>query len=218
MSQQTKLLIGTPAYNSLIHTDYFHSIMSYTRIPDMVFSVVTLGNDSLITRARNKIFSIFLNNDFDYLLFLDADIMLLAAELLKLFKHKKDIIGAPVRLKDPTRIIYNVGNILDDSQKPLIKVDRVGSAVMLISKKLALDIKDYCEKNKYYYYNNPDYSRGDKVLQDKDKIYDVFKVGVDNEEYLSEDYWFCKLVRELKYDIFVDISCKTVHNGMVSIE
>ena len=212
-----KLLIGTPAYNSLVHTDYLHSIISYTQIKDVQFSVLTLGNESLITRARNKIFSVFVKTEFDYLLFLDADIMFPATELVKLFSHNKDLIGAPVRLKDPNRVVFNFGKILDDSQKPLLEVDRIGNAIMLISKKLALDVVNYCEESGDYYYNNPNYSRGDEVLSDKDKVYDVFKVGVKNNEYLSEDYWFCALVRELGYKIFIDISCQTIHNGVVSL-
>jgi len=212
-----KLLIGTPAYNSLVHTDYLHSIISYTQIKDVQFSVLTLGNESLITRARNKIFSVFVKSEFDYLLFLDADIMFPATELIKLFSHNKDLIGAPVRLKDPNRVVFNFGKILDDSQKPLLEVDRIGNAIMLISKKLALDVVNYCEESGDYYYNNPNYSRGDEVLSDKDKVYDVFKVGVKNNEYLSEDYWFCALARELGHKIFIDVSCQTIHNGVVSL-
>jgi len=212
-----KLLIGTPAYNSLVHTDYLHSIISYTQIKNIQFSVLTLGNESLITRARNKILSVFVNSEFDYLLFLDADIMFLATELVKLLNHNKNLIGAPVRLKDPNKVVFNFGNVLNDSQKPLLEVDKIGNAVMLLSKRLALDVVNYCEETGYYYYNNPDYSRGDKILSNKDKIYDVFKVGVKNNEYLSEDYWFCTLARKLGYKIFIDVSCQTIHNGVVSL-
>ena len=211
----TKLLIGTPAYNSLVHTDYLHSVMSYTRLKDIRFSVLTLGNESLITRARNKIFSIFVAYDFDYLLFLDADIMFPANGLVKLLNHNKHLIGAPVRLKDPNRVVYNYGEVLDDSQKPLLKVDRIGCAVMLISKQLALDVVKECQESGEYYYHNPDYTRGEQIS--RIKIYNAFRVGVSDGEYLSEDFYFCKLARQLGYDIYVDTSCKTIHNGVVSL-
>jgi len=211
----TKLLIGTPAYNSLVHTDYLHSIMSYTRLKNVQFSVLTLGNESLITRARNKIFSIFVAHDFDYLLFLDADIMFPASDLVKLLQHNKHLIGAPVRLKDPNKVVYNYGKILDDSQKPLLKVDRIGCAVMLISKQLANGIAKLCEDQNEYYFHDPNFSRGHQL--DKIKIYDCFKVGVYEGEYLSEDYYFCRLAQKLGYDVYVDISCKTIHNGVVSL-
>ena len=210
------LLIGTPAYNSMVHTDYLHSVMSYTNINDIRFSVATIGNESLITRARNKIFSIFANNkSFDYLIFLDADIMFPASELMKLLSHNKDLIGARVRLKDSNRVFYNYGRVLDDSRSPLLKVDRIGNAVMLISRSLANDVVEKCIESKQYYIHNPDYTRSNQNINNK--IYDVFKVGVYDGEYLSEDYYFCKLASELDYDIFVDISCKTVHNGVISL-
>lgn len=210
------LLIGTPAYNSMVHTDYLHSVMSYTNINDIRFSVATIGNESLITRAHNKIFSIFANNkSFDYLIFLDADIMFPASELMKLLSHNKDLIGARVRLKDSNRVVDNYGRVLDDSRSPLLKVDRIDNAVMLISRSLANDVVEKCIESKQYYIHNPDYTRSNQNINNK--IYDVFKVGVYDGEYLSEDYYFCKLASELDYDIFVDISCKTVHNGVISL-
>lgn len=51
------------------------------------------------------------------------------------------------------------------------------------------------------------------------EIYDVFQVGIDKElnTYLSEDYWFCRLVRQLGYKVYVDMSISTVHNGTLAL-
>lgn len=217
MKNNIKLLIGTPAYTSMVHTDYLHSVMSYTQVNGLYFSIMTLGNESLITRGRNKIFSYFVHSDFDYLLFLDADILFPAQDLVKLIQHDKDLIGAPVILKDFEREVLNYGKVLDDSQNPLLKVDRIGNAVMLISKQLAKDIAQKCKENGDVFYHNNFYSRGDRAFQDKEEIYDCFKVGIKDGEYLSEDYWFCKLAQELGYDVFVDISCSSVHQEMLPL-
>jgi len=138
-----------------------------------------------------------------------------ASELAKLLQHNKHLIGAPVRLKDPNRTVHNYGKVLDDSQKPLLKVERIGCAVMLISKQLALDIAQECQESGDYYFHDPNYTRGEQL--GKIKIYDCFKVGVYEGEYLSEDYYFCRLAQKLGYNIYVDISCKTIHNGIVSL-
>ena len=210
---QFKLLIATPAYNSLVHTDYLHTLLNL-KIP---YSVITLGNESLITRARNKLFSLFINySQFSHLLFLDADIGINPEDIKKLISYNKNLIGAAVPLKHPTQIIFNYGKILDDSNYPLVEVDRVGCAVMLISRKLALDLASYAEKQGWVYNHNPFYSRGDNL--GNFKIYDIFKVGIFNGEYLSEDYFFCKLCRELGYKVYVDLSIKVRHNGMLPIE
>ena len=46
-----------------------------------------------------------------------------------------------------------------------------------------------------------------------DVTYDVFKVGVYDGEYLSEDFFFCRYLREMGYKILVDPSIPTRHNG-----
>ena len=52
------VFIGTPAYNSMVHTDYMHSIISYYEAR-ISFTIMTLGNESLITRGRNTCLSYF---------------------------------------------------------------------------------------------------------------------------------------------------------------
>ena len=218
-SKKINLLVGVPAYNNLIHTDLFHTLLTFTNQyqQEIVTTVITLGNESLITRARNKIFSIFVDPkyNFDYLLFLDADIKILPQDVYRLIKYNVPIIGAPVRLKDLNRLVLNVGDIIDDMNFPIVKVSKIGNAVMLIQKSLALDIVKYAEENKWYYFHNPEYTRGDNIQNLK--IYDVFRCGIKNGEYLSEDYWFCEIVKDLGYDILVDFSVHTVHNGSLQL-
>jgi len=48
--------------------------------------------------------------------------------------------------------------------------------------------------------------------------YDVFRVGISNGEYLSEDFWVCKELIQLGYEILVDTSVYTRHNGMVCFD
>ncbi|HOV56593.1 MAG TPA: hypothetical protein PLN91_01795, partial [Rhodanobacteraceae bacterium] len=45
--------------------------------------------------------------------------------------------------------------------------------------------------------------------------YDVFRVGVQGEEYLSEDYWACETLRRLGFAIHVDPSVVTQHHGVL---
>ncbi len=69
-SLKINLFVGTPAYNSMVHTDYMHSLISYyeAKIP---FTIMTLGNESLITRGRNTCLSYFYSMaGFTHLLFL----------------------------------------------------------------------------------------------------------------------------------------------------
>ena len=66
------ILIGTPAYGGQVHTDYVKSILPLPSV-GVNFNVAFVGNQSLITRARNEIFSMFVSNKpkaFSHLLFL----------------------------------------------------------------------------------------------------------------------------------------------------
>lgn len=57
-------------------------------------SVAYLSNESLITRGRNCLSAMFLENkDLTHLLFIDADISWRPEDVLKLAKHDKDIVG-----------------------------------------------------------------------------------------------------------------------------
>ena len=224
--KQIKILVATPAYNSVVNSDYLHSILSYSSVKQFGVTVVTLGNESLITRARNKLFTFFINNDFDYLFFLDADIYFNLIDFYNLLKAQKDIIGAPVRLKSDTAVILNTKPINKETfeltDDGLVEVEKIGTAVLLISRKLALDMVKYCEENNDIYISQPGFSRGHDIPIKDNKVYDVFQVGrfrgeYPNGEYLSEDYYFCKLARFLGYKVYADYNAVTVHNGTLQL-
>lgn len=215
---KVNLFIGTPCYNSQLHSDYLHSIMSYYeyKIP---FTIMTLGNESLITRGRNQIISYFYNTtNFTHLLFLDADIYFHAEDLLKLLYHQKDVIGAPVALKGRNAItgqpVYNVGRNLG-GENDLVRTDKIGTAVFMLSRKAVNALIEKAKEDNDVYYPNP-HTRGD--ADPNVKLYDVFKTGVFNNDYLSEDYYVCKTLMELGFDVFVDIKAHTKHNGMFVFE
>ena len=217
------VFIGTPAYNSMVHTDYLHSIISYydKKVP---FTLMTIGNESLITRGRNSVISYFSNIvDLSHLLFLDADIYLHADGLIRMLQLNKDVIGVPVALKgfnkQTGQPVYNTGKILDEETvsdgSKIYKVDRVGTAVFMLSRKAIKALTDYAQDNKDIYYPNP-HTRGDS--QPDIKMYDIFKTGVFDGEYLSEDYYVCRILKEIGFDIFVDPNIKVRHNGMYVFE
>ena len=204
-----KLLVGTPAYNCLVNTDYLHTILALERIK-VPFELITIGNESLITRARNKILSFFqANKEFSHLLFLDADIGIKADDIKKLLLWEKDVIGAAVPLKgyQDNKLVFNFGKILDRNM-PLIEVDRIGCAVMMLSRKAVQALVDAADQ-----YDAGAISRGTQLHI---HMYDVFKVGVIDGEYLSEDYWVCKTLRDKGFSIYVDASIRTKHSGMFS--
>ncbi|MFT5136829.1 MAG: hypothetical protein ACI9XU_000641 [Arenicella sp.] len=215
-AQSPHVLIGTPAYNGMLHTDYLHSILGFVH-NNIPHAVMTIGNESLITRARNTILASFWEKEtFTHLLFLDADVFLDHQGLTQMLKHNKDVVGAPVYLKGKNA--EGEQTINTDAKLNVLpvlqSVTRVGTAALLLSRAAVKSLVDHAIKQERTYKIN-------MMLRQEDMAtthYDVFRVGISDDEYLSEDFWLCRELRELGYEIHVDTSVYTRHNGMVSFD
>lgn len=212
MAENVNLLIGTPAYAGQVHVDYVSAllVLQRERIP---FTLMTIGNESLITRARNTIISAFHERrDFTHLLFLDGDVHLPHEGLARMLAHRRDVVAAPVPLKgmapDGGRL-FNIGKSVGEDG-PLLVVDRVGTAALLLSRTAVDALVDDARASQRVYELSA--AQGNRTIQ-----YDVFGVGVVDGEYLSEDFWVCHRLRRLGFRIHVDPAVVTRHNGMVAL-
>ncbi len=204
-------MIGTPAYNGMVHVDFVHSLMSITAA-GIPHTLVTTGGESLITRARNGILSRFqVSPQCTHLLFLDGDIRISGQAVKKLLEHDKDVIGAPVPLKTPAgqERVFNVGGIVDATRQPA-ELARIGTAVFMLSRKaVAALVEDARAEGRVYRS-----SRLTRGLEDLPEVYDVFRVGIRDGEYLSEDFWVCYRLAELGFTVYADLSIRVKHYGM----
>ncbi len=209
------VMVGTPAYGGMVHLDYVRSLFGFLG-SGISFESVAIGNESLITRARNTILAGFhRRKEFSHLLFLDADVHLSGSGLAQMLAADVPVIGAPVALKrinpDGSRV-WNVGRS-KGSRGGLLKVEHIGTAALMLSR-AAVDalVEDAIAHHRTY--ARPATTQGDI---ETDVHYDIFQVGVHEGEYLSEDYWVCRRLLSLGFDIFVDASVVTVHNGIMAV-
>lgn len=239
MSQQLpKLLIGTPMYGGLATGTYIESLLSLTnelRAHGIKYGVTFTYNESLITRARNRISDEFLKaTDSTHLLWVDADIGFNAQDILAWLALDKDIIGAACVKKslDWDRIKYVIrANGHDPSAAELMamsgdfvvhflpgqeqqlkinepkEVRRLGTGLLMVKREVFLKMK---KKYPNRFYNG----RGD-VAARLGPIHAFFESRVDPEtrEYLSEDYAFCDDARELGFSVWLAPWAKTSHTG-----
>jgi len=209
------LMIATPAYGGMVHLDYTLSLLEL-RGAGIDFTLVGMGNESLITRARNALISSFhARPAFTHLLFLDADIGVPAAGIRRLIEHGRDVVAAPVPLKGlgPSgERIFNVGRTVGESGS-LTLVDRVGTAVLLLSRRAVDALVDEAKRDGRVY-DRASTMSGDAATR---VHYDVFRVGVADGEYLSEDYWACATLRKLGYAVHVDPTIVVRHHGTLAL-
>ena len=211
------ILIGTPAYNNQLHTGFLHTILDIerNRIP---FSLFTLGNESLITRARNTILAYYCHHQdqFSHLLFMDADIQFPASGLQHLLDMNKDVIGAPVPLKSRSadnKPVFNIGMETRPTEtETLFVTNYIGTAVLMLSRRAVQALVKNARKEGRMYKNDSQYLGNEPWTQQE--AADVFRVGVMDNIYYSEDFRVCLELRELGFEIFVDNSVKVVHHGM----
>jgi len=203
------LLIGTPAYGCMMHIDCHNSIMGLTRI-GIQYDHMCIGNNSLVPVPRNSIISFcYMNAKYSHMLWLDADIGIAPESVAKMISWNKDVIGASVCLKgfdENGQEVVNHGSLVSSDTKGLHQTDRIGTAVLLFSKKAVNALIKVSQP----YDTNPKFSRGAKMPY---VHYDVFKNGAKNGEYVPEDFWACDTLRELGFTIYVDSFIETVHNG-----
>ena len=209
------LLIGTPAYGGMVHIEYVRSVFAFGAA-GINYRMSMIGNESLITRARNTIISIFHGQaEHTHLLFLDADVHLPAADLQRMIAANVPVIGAPVALKgldENGNRIWNVGRTLGTTGS-LIKVENVGTAVLLLSRAACTAlVEDAIANGRIYQIGNA--VRGDF---NPDLHYDVFQVGVHDGVYLSEDYWVCRRLHALGFDVLIDPTVVTTHHGVMAM-
>lgn len=182
---------------------------------------VYIVNESLITRGRNEIVHAFMNNEFDYLLFIDGDHRFDVTGVLRMLEEDEDIICgiAPrkninwLNVKDAASLGASandlkfftgefVVNILEGVslfQDKKFEIKHGGTGLMLLKKTVFQALKD--KMNTY----KSDYG--------PHSVVEYFKTSVLDGKLLSEDYELCKDWRELGGKVYAAPYVSMTHIG-----
>lgn len=168
--------IGIPAYGG-VEPLFLNSILAGVLVCreagwDIEYEV--LPGCSLIDKARNQIAARFLESGRDWLLFLDADLVFEASDMLKLLERPEDVIGsAYVKKNGEGR--YNVRPLEPlNEQDGAWECEGIATGFLKISRK-ALESMEA-----------PTFG-GTKAF---------FRTEIIDGEYWGEDYLFCRRYRE----------------------
>lgn len=95
--QSIKFFVATPAYGESVSVYFARSLallMSAATAYGIPLSFSTIGNESLVTRARNEMVGEFLASDATHLMFIDADISFDPVDVFRLALPIRDVVAA----------------------------------------------------------------------------------------------------------------------------
>jgi hypothetical protein len=239
--KKVKLFIATPCYGGNLHYQYVISLIQMMKYLDKVnigYTISFLGNESLVTRARNIMVGKFLSDpSCTHLLFIDADIQFCVQSVNKLLDVNKDVCfgvypAKVFRFDEIAKFVDKIentselrslclnymlsyeldqnNNAIIDPIKRLIKVKFGTTGFMLIKREVLIRM---VSSYPHLQYNNQKTCQLHNI--DKDKLYLLFNCIKDPEsnDYLSEDYSFSYLWRKLGGEIWADMDSKLSHWG-----
>jgi hypothetical protein len=101
----------------------------------IAYSISTLFNESLVTRARNTCVAFMMGNPVaTHLMFVDADIEWEENAVLKLARLDKDVIGGTYPKK--TLPVDFVVNALPGQQGEIVEVEDIGTGFLMIKREV----------------------------------------------------------------------------------
>lgn len=209
-----RLFIAVPAYDGKISIGATVSLSRMltgksVELGGNPIHVVMLPGESHVNRARNKLAKMFLNTDCTHMLFVDSDIVFTAEHIEALLARNVDIVGGLYPKKEvgqPKWVINTLEGHAEPDETGLIEVKYTGTGFMLISRavfeRLIFGFQDEIEYD--------DDSAGGLGV-----MWNFFHAGIKNRRFLSEDWWFCEVWRELGGKIHADTSVQLGHTGTV---
>ena len=208
----TRVHLCMPCYGGQLTESTFMSYIKWSNTARQLgldWTVETMTNESLISRARNTLTAKFLHNkESTHLMFIDADIGWEPWHLLVMLDAQKDVIGGLYPMKSlPVKWCVNgIPGTEDDPNSTLVEVSKTGTGFLLIKR----DVFDKLNAHPAVrtFANDIGLPR---ELDQYMKTY--FDTAVREGRYYSEDWTFCENWRDLGGQVWVDKRVLLRHTG-----
>jgi hypothetical protein len=208
--RQQRVHICMPCYGGMLTESTFMSYIKWSntcRQLGLDWTIETMTNESLISRARNTLVAKFLNNPTStHLMFVDADIGWEPWHLLVMLNADKDVIGGLYPMKTmPVKWVVN-GFQGAKEEGPLQEVSKTGTGFMLIKRHVFEKLNRHPAVKTFA--NDIGLP---KELDPHMKTY--FDTAVRENRYYSEDWTFCENWRDFGGEVWVDKRVLLKHTG-----
>ena len=201
------LFIGIPAYDGKLNIKTAFALAQLMpKAMSLGVSVILsdLSNCSIITMARNALVHEFLKTDATELLFIDADVVATADDMLRLMAQSRDITtGAyPRRAKDQNFFadLYFDANGDLEFDGSLMRVERAPTGFMLIQRHVIEKL--VAAHPEWIYEKSP-----------TEKMSAVFDFAIVDGKYVGEDYLFCDRATQMGFKVYIDVDISLPHVG-----
>ena len=205
-----------PCYGGMLSEQTFMSFIKWAntcRQLGIDWTVETMTNESLISRARNTLTAKFLATEGStHLMFIDADIGWEPWHLLVMLNRRVDVIGGLYPMKS-LPVKWCVNGIPGQPEGPdgLIEVTKTGTGFMLIRREVFEKMNQHPAVRSF----NNDIGL-DPSLNTHMRTY--FDTAVRENRYYSEDWTFCENWRDLGGNIYVDKRVLLRHVGTYTFD
>ena len=209
--RETKVHICMPCYGGMLTESTFMSYIKWSntcRQLGIDWTMETMTNESLISRARNTLVAKFLNNpDSTHLMFIDADIGWEPWHLLALLDRDVDVIGGLYPMKTlPVKWVVNGFDGAETGENGLQEVSKTGTGFMLVKRHVFAKLDNH---KKVIPFAN-DIGLPKELDQHLKTYYDT---DVRDNRYYSEDWTFCENWRDIGGKVWVDKRVLLKHTG-----
>lgn len=232
-----KICLCTPMYGGLCNAAFMAGVLELQmalKSLNVDFTYFFVINDSLITRARNKLCKYFMESNSTHLLFIDADIEFRVIDVINMIKSDKQLVGCAYAIKslnwnkiaetaasgckDPQLLkqsgLMAVVNTIMPISNDIVQVAELGTGLLLIKREV-FDIIMRKNPNDLLLLDSPE----DLNKTQNERIYyRFFDTAVENNRYLSEDYVFCKKWKECGGLVYMLKNTETKHWGNFAYE
>lgn len=197
-----KILIATPCLDQKVDAYFVHSLCESIKLGlknDLDIRCVFLANESILPMARNELFALAHNENYDDMVFIDDDEYWDPKILIDILLSDKDVVSVPVVDKGDKKITFNVW--LDESSKKdtdgYINITKCGTGFLKLSKRVR---EDLWESNIELKFRNK-------------KLKNICEYTYRDGDFVGEDITLSNKIKDLGYDIWLNPNHTVSHIG-----
>ena len=194
-----KIMVATPCHDRKLPVEYVGALLDTMRagLP-CVIAPVFLPGESMLPHARNLLAKMFLDSDFDILVYIDSDMAWSQDQFARIALSDKPVVSAVARLK-AENAPFNFREL--PKEKPdaagLLSVESIGCAFMKLDRAI---VQAAAHDSDAYTMHDEEYRA-------------LFEYGIDKGEFVGEDIGFCRKIRRRKTKVLADLGVVVGHIG-----